>query len=96
MAVDKDKINAIAKAIIDGCTQSQEVLLHSFYNRRPKEDETLSQFALALQDLLSKAVPTMGNTEKTIFLRQQNYIFTATVECAFARSHASVKTIQFK
>ena len=71
MAVDKDKIDAVAKAIIDGCTQSQEVLLHSFYNRRPREDETLSQFALALQDLLSKAVPTMGNTEKTIFLRQQ-------------------------
>ena len=71
MPADKDKIEEIEKAIVKGCTQSQEVLLHAFYSRKPKEAETLSQFALALQDLLTKAVPTMGDTEKAIFLRQQ-------------------------
>ena len=71
MPADKDKIEEIEKAIVKGCTQSQEVLSHAFYSRKPKEAETLSQFALALQDLLTKAVPTMGDTEKAIFLRQQ-------------------------
>ena len=71
LPANKDKIEEIAKAIINGCTQSQEVLLYAFYSRKPKEGEILSQFALSLQDLLTKAVPTMGATEKAIFLRQQ-------------------------
>ena len=71
MPADKDKIEEIEKAIVKSCTQSHEVLLHAFYNSKPKEAETLSQFALALQDLLTKTVPTMGDTEKAIFLRQQ-------------------------
>jgi len=71
MAADQDKIDKIEEAIIKGCTQSQEALLDAFYSRRPKEDESVSQFAVALLDLLSKAVPTLGSPEKLIFCRHQ-------------------------
>jgi hypothetical protein len=71
MQADKDKIDKIEEAIIKGCTQSQEALLDAFYSRRPREYESVSQFAVALLELLSKAVPTLGNPEKLIFCRHQ-------------------------
>ena len=61
----------ILKAVIAGCTVTQDVLLDSFYTRKPGQGELLSHFALDLQDLLSKALPNLKDPEKSILLRKQ-------------------------
>jgi hypothetical protein len=71
IASDKRTFDEISKALIAGCSQPQEVLLYAFYQRRPQPGEQLSTFALALQDLLNKAVPTLDDRHKAIFLRAQ-------------------------
>lgn len=68
---DKKAFSKIKEQITKGCNQSQEALLDAFYNRKPAPNELLSHFALSLQELLSKAIPSMGDTEKTILLRSQ-------------------------
>lgn len=72
--LDNTKKAAIKDAleeIENNCVQSQEMLLNAFYSRKPAPGERLSSFANALQDLLTKAVPKLGNNEKTILLRSQ-------------------------
>lgn len=56
--VDKTKLENVTKALIEVCSQSQEVLLDAFEARKPREGELLSHFAIELQELLNKAVPT--------------------------------------
>lgn len=78
---DKVVIATVMGTIETGCVQSQEVLLHSFYARKPEANETMSHFALALQDLLSRAIPSMKDAEKN------NYFESATIfipVCAYA------------
>jgi hypothetical protein len=67
----KKSFDEVSKALVAGCSQPQEVLLYAFYNRKPHSGEQLSTFALALQDLLNKAVPLLDEKHKAIFLRAQ-------------------------
>ena len=69
--VKKADIKEILKAVIAGCTVTQDVLLDSFYSRKPYQGEPLSHFALDLQDLLIKALPNLKDPEKSILLRKQ-------------------------
>ena len=63
------------KHVFDGltlaCSQSQELLLYQFYERKRGENESVSKYALALQDLLHLAVPNMDALVQNTFLRAQ-------------------------
>ena len=49
MTGDKTKIADIKKALIDGCSETKEILLHKFYAAaRPVEGELLSAYAIRL------------------------------------------------
>lgn len=68
---DKTKIDDIYKELRDKCGLSNEKLLDRFFERKPREGETIQQFALALQDLLEKAMPGLGSKEKMVLLKRQ-------------------------
>lgn len=68
---DKKVIKKVLDGIETGCTQSKEALLSVFYACRPRAGESIYDFAVSLQELLSAAIPSMQDTEKFIVLRQQ-------------------------
>ena len=68
---DKTDVAKIFEALEKNCVQSTEVLLHAFNTRKPGLNETLSSYARDLQELLEKAVPSLGLREKNIFLRNK-------------------------
>lgn len=68
---NKKKIEEVLKALSAGCVVSQEVLLDRFFERKPNGQELLSAYALALQVLLKKAMPTLQAKEAEILLRRQ-------------------------
>jgi hypothetical protein len=61
----KRSISETLMAIERGCVQSLDVLLQAFNTRRPQAGESPSGFANILQDLLIRAVPSMGEQERT-------------------------------
>ena len=67
----KKSIDEIKKALLTGCTVSIGVLIDAFHNRKLRSDETFSQFAIALQGLLNRAMPNLGDPEKLALLRSQ-------------------------
>lgn len=63
----------IFNGLITGCQQPQELSLYQFYERKRRTGESVSKFALALQELLLKALPEMNDTPELAnkFLRPQ-------------------------
>ena len=68
---DKKDIKKVLDGITNGCTQSKEALVSVFFSCKPKPGESIYDFAVSLQDLLTAAIPSMQDTEKNIVLRQQ-------------------------
>ena len=68
---DKKDIDVILAKLEADCSKPEEVLIHEFFALKPKPNETMSRFALSLQDHLSKAIPSIRDTEKTILLMSQ-------------------------
>ncbi len=62
----------VLKDLVTSCSQPKEVLLYQFYERKRSSTESISKYALALQELLAFAVPTMNLAEQTILLRAQS------------------------
>ena len=69
--VTKTAINVVLKGLIDACAQPQEVLLNEFFQRKQRQGESISKFAIALQDLLALADPTMPEDNQTRLLKAQ-------------------------
>ena len=67
----KASIKDIEVALIASCKQSTPVLLDAFHSRRKRADETYSKYGRALQDLLTRAMPNLGEAEKVSLLRSQ-------------------------
>lgn len=68
---DKSTIALVSAGIISGCSKSQDNMLYEFYGRKLGRDESITKFALSLQDLLTRAIPTMGENERNCLLRAQ-------------------------
>ena len=64
-------MDEIKAALLDQCKLSTSVLLDAFHSRRKKSDETYSKYGRVLLDLLTKAMPSLKDEEKTSFLRSQ-------------------------
>ena len=64
----KVNIDDVLKAVIDGCNP----LTFGFYQRKIKQDETITQYEMALQDLLEKAIPSMQQAEQDVLRNQLN------------------------
>ncbi len=56
------EIAGVFACLIAGCAQSSSELLYQFQNRTRHSNESLGQFARALQDLLARAVPDQTET----------------------------------
>ena len=67
----KSKIDDVLKEINKKCAQPQEALLHQFYGRRREPHESITKYALALQDMLVLAVPDMDAAQQAVLLRAQ-------------------------
>ena len=67
----KTTIKHVTDELLAKCAQSQDQLLYQFYERKRHDDESISKYALALQDLLQLAVPSLGTLEQTTLLRAQ-------------------------
>ena len=67
----KASMDEIKAALLDQCKLSTSVLLDAFHSRRKKSDETYSKYGRVLLDLLTKAMPSLKDEEKTSFLRSQ-------------------------
>lgn len=50
---DQKDIKKIIRELETKCAQSSEALLQAFQNRRQKDGESISEYALCLQDMLS-------------------------------------------
>ncbi len=67
----KQDIKNVLDELVKSCSQPKELLLYQFYERKRSTNESISKYALALQDLLALAVPTMDLAQQTILLRAQ-------------------------
>ena len=67
----KESIEDVLEAIIQGCAQPKEIHHEEFYQRKIRSDESITQFAMALQDLLQKAIPGMKQPEQAVLLKAQ-------------------------
>jgi hypothetical protein len=72
--VTKTAIEDVLRDLVTSCSQPKELLLYQFYERKRASNESISKYALALQELLALAVPTMNLAEQTILLRAQLYL----------------------
>ncbi|RNA38447.1 Retrovirus-related Pol poly from transposon [Brachionus plicatilis] len=68
---EKDSTDRIFEILISGCSQSAESMHQEFLDRAPLPEETVVDFARALQRLLEKAVPTLGSNKKKVFLKNK-------------------------
>jgi len=66
---DKDTLDKAYKAIIDGCKPPNESLLVDFLSRKMKPNESISRYALDLQQLLQIAAPELQVAYQSAFLR---------------------------
>ena len=67
--VSKTNLEVVLKALADSCSQPKELLLYQFYERKRTQNESISKYALALQEML--AVPAMHMDQQTVLLRAQ-------------------------
>ena len=67
----KTKPADILSELSKKCAQPKELLLYQFYRRERSAGETITKYALALQDLLVQAVPEMSTDQQLILLRAQ-------------------------
>ena len=58
----KTTIKHVTDELLAKYAQSQDQLLYQFYERKRHDDESISKYALALQDLLQLAVPSLEQT----------------------------------
>ncbi|CAF1143354.1 unnamed protein product, partial [Brachionus calyciflorus] len=68
---DKKVVDRIFEHLKDKCKVSTVSLYNEFNSRRPRLNETYSQFAGSLQELLNKACPGLGTNEKKMLLRSK-------------------------
>ena len=69
------EVNKTAIVLLDelvtGCEQQKETLLYQFYQRVRQPNESISRFANTLQELLTRAMPTLGPEHASSLLRAQ-------------------------
>jgi hypothetical protein len=68
---DIDTYEKIKAMVIKGCAKSTDSLTTSFLNEKRRATEPLSKYARRLQEMLLKALPTLGPAERTTLLRNQ-------------------------
>ncbi|RNA13347.1 Transposon Ty3-G Gag-Pol poly, partial [Brachionus plicatilis] len=68
---EKDSTDRIFEILISGSSQSAESMHQEFLDPAPLPEETVVDFARALQRLLEKAVPTLDSNEKKVFLKNK-------------------------
>jgi hypothetical protein len=61
----------VFEAIVVACAQSSTILLYEFYGRKLQPGESISKYALCIQDMLAKAVPNLEANQRNPFLRGQ-------------------------
>ena len=67
----KTDIADVLTALVAALAPSQDILLYAFYERKLRPGEKVSNFALALQELLIKGMPTISDAQRLPMLRAQ-------------------------
>ena len=86
--------NTIANALKNlqlKCAQTKEVLLTQFFARKRLPNESISGFAIALQELLNKAIPNMQAPERDLLLRNQLCTGLTSELCALVQFNATME-----
>ncbi|RMZ95285.1 hypothetical protein BpHYR1_050661 [Brachionus plicatilis] len=78
---EKDSTDRIFEILISGCSQSAESMHQEFLDRAPLPEETVVDFARALQRLLEKAVPTLGSNERSCTFTREYATWDQLLQC---------------